>query len=125
MNLSIRLKTVLIVAAIFFCVISAITAISSYIFTKEYSEVLQRNSFVIGRNLKFQLEQLMKLGISIEDLIGFEEQCQELTTRHKTVAYAMVADLNGKILFHNDVSQIGTTLKDSKVFKDIKVAATP
>ena len=120
MSLNVKLKTALIVAAIFFCVISAITAVSSYIFTMEYSEVIQRNAFVIGRNLNFQLEQLMKLDIPMEELVGFEERCQELTTRHEDIAYAMVLDMNGKVLFHSDISRKGTVLKDIKILKAIR-----
>jgi hypothetical protein len=38
-----------------------------------------------GHTLKFQLDRLLELGIAVEDLVGFEEQCQEIVNKYPDI----------------------------------------
>ncbi len=107
MRFNIRGKIVLIACAILFIAIGANTLVNSYVFTKEYSKALQSKALIIGQTLTSQLERLLKLKIPVRDILGFEEQCQELVNKYKDISYAMIVDLDGKILFHNDPKQHG------------------
>ena len=69
----------------------------------------------MGQTLISQLDRLLKLKIPIESIIGFEEQCQELVGKYEDVSYAMIVDLNGKILFHNDPKKQGQVITDSMI----------
>ena len=120
MNLSVRAKIVLITVVILFFAIGANDLISSYVFTKEYSNALQSETFVIGQALRLQLDKLLRLGIAVEDLVGFEKQCQDAVNEHEEISYAMVVDADGKILFHNDPSQHGKILTDSATLEAVK-----
>ena len=120
MNLSVRAKIVLITVAILFFAVGANTLISSYVFATEYSHALQSETLVIAQTLRLQLDKLLRLGIAIEDLVGFEEQCQDVVSEYEEISYAMVVDPDGKILFHNDPSQRGTTLTDSATLEAVK-----
>ena len=102
MKLKVRTKIVFITILILFLAIGANAFISSYIFEKEYSTALQSEMFVIGQSLKLQLDKLLELGIPVEELLGFEEQCQEIVEQYEDTSYAMVEDVEGKILFHSD-----------------------
>jgi sensor histidine kinase regulating citrate/malate metabolism len=120
MNLNIRSKIVLISIATLFLALSASTLVSSIVFTREYTTALQSKAFVIGQTLKFQLDRLLRLKIPLQNLVGFEEQCQELVNKYEDVSYAMIIDLDGKTLFHNDPSQHGQVLSDADLLKEIK-----
>ena len=100
--------------------IGANTLVNSIIFTREYSDALQSKAFVIGQTLKSQLDRLLRLEISIENLVGFEEQCQEIVNKYKDISYAMIIDLDGKILFHNNPSQHGQVLAKSAILKNVE-----
>ncbi len=113
MRLSIRVKVAVIIVAILCLAIGANTFVSNYVFTKEYSTTLQSKTSVIGQSLKLQLDRLLELEIPVENLVGFEKQCQEITSKYQEISYAMVVDLEGKILFHNDPSQHGNVFTDS------------
>jgi two-component system NtrC family sensor kinase len=120
MNLSIRAKIVLITLMILFLTMGVNTLISSYVFTREYSDSLQSETFVIGQGLALQLDRLLRLGIPVEEIVGFEKQCQETVNKYEEISYAMVVDTDGKILFHNDPSRHGQVLSDSAMLKAVR-----
>jgi len=109
---SLRSKIVFITVAILVSAIGANTAASGYFFTQEYSQALQLKAVVIGQNLKSQLDRLLGFGMSLETLVGFEKQCQDIVDAYEEIAYAMVIGVDGRILFHNDPTQHNTVLTD-------------
>ncbi|MDD5724270.1 MAG: PAS domain S-box protein [Syntrophales bacterium] len=120
MKLNIRGKIILISVAILFLGIGANALINGIAFTREYTRALQSETVAIGQSLKSQLDRLLGLGIPIQDLVGFEEQCRELLIRHKGISYAMILDLDGKILFHNDPSRHDQIVSDRAMLKGIR-----
>ena len=77
MKVNVRVKIVLITAAILCFSLGANTIYNSYFFAREYSDALESNAFVLGEGLKLQLDRLLRLGIELENIVGFEEQCQQ------------------------------------------------
>ncbi|GEM_PF-1100977 len=120
MYLNLRNKIILISAAILFLGIGANTLVSSIVFTREYTDVLKSEAFVIGNTLKSQLDRLIKLNIPVKSLVGFDEQCKELITKHKDISYAMVVDPTGRMLFQNDPVFYGSLIADSNISSGIK-----
>ncbi len=112
MNLKLRTKIVLIALVSLLLAIGVNATISSYIITREYSNALRSRTLVIGQSLALQLDRLLKYGIFLDEVAGFEKQCQEIVTEYQDVSYAMVVDTEGKILFHNDPTQRGQRLTD-------------
>jgi len=112
MNLSVRTKVIFITVAILVLAISVNTLISNYISSRDYTDALQSKIFVVGQSLVFQLDRILRLGLSLEDLVGFEQQCQDVVDEYEEISYAMVLDTNGMILFHNDPSKHGLILTD-------------
>lgn len=95
-------KISLILLLILLLTIGTNSWLTSHIFVKEYTEALKSEVMVIGESLKLQLDRLLGLEIPLEDIIGFDEQCQEIISKYPMVDYAMVVKPNGKILFHNN-----------------------
>ena len=122
MKLNVKTKIILIVIVILFFAVGANTLINNYFFKNEYSDALQSKTLVIGRDLELQLDRILALGIPLVNLIGFEKQCQEVISNYGDISNAMVVDINGKILFHNDPLQHGESLRDSNILNTIKDA---
>lgn len=78
--------------------------LTSRIFVKEYTEALKSEVLIIGESLKLQLDRLLALEIPLEDIMGFDEQCEEIIAKYPMVDYALVVDTHAKILFHNEKS---------------------
>jgi signal transduction histidine kinase len=120
MNLSIKTRIVIITIAIMFFSIGAIICTSSYAFNKAYNEALQSRLLAVGKSLKFQLDRLLHLGIEIENIVGFEEQCLDIVRKYEGIEHATVMDIAGRILFHNDPSMHGKRAGDVSLLTALK-----
>lgn len=98
-------KILIILVLILAITIGTNNYIGGYFFKMEYSKEVQSKVLVIGQGLMLQLDRIRALGITLDNLIGFEEQCQEIINRYDDISYAMVIDTKGTILFHNDPTQ--------------------
>ncbi|MBE3136900.1 MAG: HAMP domain-containing protein [Thermoplasmata archaeon] len=119
-KISLKVKILIITVGVLFLYVSIGTLISSSIFADEYSKALISKSLVIDHSLKSQLDRLLKLGIPLEELTGFEKQCQEIAERYKEISYAMVVDYNGQILFHSDPMQQGRMINDAEILDAVR-----
>lgn len=73
----------------------------------------------MGQSLRNQLDRLLSLEIPIDELIGFEKQCQQLVNEYDNVSYAMVVTLDGRILFHNTPALQGAVVTDAAVLRAV------
>jgi len=120
MTLKIKTKITLIVVAILFITIGTQSLVSSYVFSNEYSDAMKAEAVAIARGLKVQLDRLLKLGLSLQDITGFEKQCQETVESYEKISNAMVISNEGEILFHNDPNEMNTMISDSKILEAVK-----
>jgi GAF domain-containing protein/HAMP domain-containing protein len=117
MGLSLRFKIIFITVAILVLAIGATVIASSYIFAQEYTDVLQSRTVIIGQSIKSQLDRLLGLGIPLQELTGFEQQLQDTVNTYGDIAYVMIIDLDGRVLFHNDPLQQNITITDAATLK--------
>ena len=108
--MKIRTRIVLIASAILLLALGANTLVGTYVFTTEYTRQLHVRGVDLAQTLVAQLDRLLRLGLPVKDVLGFEEQCRDLVRKHPDLAYAIVVDPGGKILFHSDASDQGRTL---------------
>ncbi|MBW2029506.1 MAG: HAMP domain-containing protein [Deltaproteobacteria bacterium] len=120
MTLTIRVKIILICVAIVFIAVGGSTTFDSIFFVRQYSRALESGAFAIGSELVSQLDRLLRLKIPLDNLVGFDEQCRDLVAKYGDLSYAMVIDLTGKILFHNDSSMRGKMLSDPNLLSAIR-----
>ncbi|MBF0363011.1 MAG: hypothetical protein HQK49_18470 [Oligoflexia bacterium] len=107
---SIRTKIIIISSFVLFIAIGVNTLILNHLFKKEYSDSLHSRGYIIVSTLKNELDRLLEFQISLENLIGFDEQCINIVKKYDNIAYAMILDHNDKILFHNDPTHKGKIL---------------
>jgi two-component sensor histidine kinase/HAMP domain-containing protein len=120
MRLNLSNKIILISTTILVLTIAAATTVCIIFFMREYSAALVSRGLLIGGVLSQQLERLLRYDIPLNNLTGFEEQCQDLKRNHENVSYAMVIDLNGKVLFHDRPERQGQSLEDQAILKSLK-----
>ena len=130
MFIKLQTKIILIMVVILLLTIGTNNIFSSSLFMKEYSDALKNEVFVIGQSLKLQMDRLLALDIPFEDVMGFEDQCQEIVNKYSNVSYASVVNADGQILFHSDPAlhkkqlQIPEILNALRSEKDNVVAYT-
>lgn len=102
--MSIRFKIIAISVLILFVSMGINMLVTTKYFAEEYTSARKDEVFVITNTLKSQLDRLLKMHIPLTQLVGFEVLCQDAVHQHSIISYAMVVDVHGKILFHNDPS---------------------
>lgn len=120
MALGIRKKVIFISFLTLFLTLAATSVVSSIFFMREYSSALKSRALTVGSILQYQLERLLKYDIPINHLAGFEEQCQEILHNYSGISYAMVVDLQGKILFHNDPQKHGEIAQGNDILHTLE-----
>lgn len=98
------------------------TVLNTINFTHEYSKILKTNTFVLGQYLKLQLDKILRLGIPLNALIGFEKALKDVVDNYIDIDYALVSDTSGLILFANDMKYAETPILDMKILNAIKEA---
>ena len=100
--------------------IATISVSTGYVFGKEFTKALESRSLAISQSLKIQLERVLQLGIKLDHLTGFEEQCSDAVQSYSGISYALVAAPNGHVLFHSDRGRMGNTLSDPAILRALK-----
>lgn len=112
---SLKTRIVLISVAFMFFGVGATTVVGGYIFTREQTKSLESKILAVGNGLKHQLERVIHPGIPLGEVVGFEEQCRKTYTAYPDIAYAMVLDPSGTILFHHDPSLNGLPVENPAI----------
>lgn len=113
-RLTLKTKIMLISVGMLLLALTVNSIISNTIFKKEYSQALISQGLLVGQMLRVQLGRLLDIGIKLEDLVGFEEQCQEAVSKYQ-VSFAMVVDTDGRIVFHNAQTILETKIRDESI----------
>ncbi|HYD43175.1 MAG TPA: ATP-binding protein [Anaeromyxobacter sp.] len=112
MSLGIKTRIVLVASGAMTLALGAITAVSGRTFHEEYKAALQSRSLAIATSLEVQLQRVLQLGLALEELIGFEEQCQEAVRAYEGIEHAMVIGRSDTVLFHSDARRRGQRIED-------------
>jgi signal transduction histidine kinase/ActR/RegA family two-component response regulator len=100
-RLGLRGKVVLASGAAVLAAVIATATVAGYFFVERQVTAQSSRAEAIADALAIQLERILALGISLQELQGFDEQCQEAVRRHGQLSYALVVDLRGEILFRS------------------------
>jgi diguanylate cyclase (GGDEF)-like protein len=117
---SFKTKVVFIVAGVVMLATGAIVALTSHIFSTEYTRALQSRSLAISKGLKTQLDRLLQFGIAVENLVDFDEMCREVVRSYDGITYALVVDPNGHVLFHSDAAKQHSMLREPAMVRALE-----
>mgnify|MGYP001191835138 FL=1 len=110
MKLGLRGKILLIATGVVLVGLTAGLITSAYLFHHLYVASLQSRSIAIAQGVRLQMDRILQLDIEMDSLVGFDKQCTAVVDSYEGIAFAMVVNREGKILFHSDVTQQGHAL---------------
>jgi phosphate/phosphite/phosphonate ABC transporter binding protein len=110
---SLKLKAVVMVAAILVLVIGALTAYLTYAFSGSYKTALQEKSSVVGNEFINELAKALNLGLPLDSLGGVSDKCKDIVQKHADIGYCIVTDTDGKVLFADKDDLVGQKLTDA------------
>ncbi len=105
--MNLQKKALFGITAILFFVLSANTAVLTFISTNKYKKAILAKTTSEGEALQRDLTKVLNLGVSLESMEGVNEKLDELMTRDTAVGYAAVIDSAGRVVF-NDKSGTGS-----------------
>ena len=88
-------------------------------FSVQYRDSLQQRAVVRGDGFVKVIQNIISLGITIDQLEGMNEQAKQMVEQDPDLGYALVTDPKGKILYHSDPREVGKVLEGAD-----KVAST-
>ena len=87
---------------ILFLTILANTGMDIAAFRKDYLSALVLRSQSLADSMKGSVEKVLGLGLELKDLSDISERCRDLVRGNPEIAYCIITDLDGTILFSND-----------------------
>lgn len=95
-------------------VTAAMIALSATLFVgRQQIKALQSRSNAVAHSLSIQLERVANLGISVADIVGFDEQCREAVRAYPGMHYTQVITPEGKVLFDSRPGYTGRRIASS------------
>jgi PAS domain S-box-containing protein len=107
-------------------------------FRRTYRDGILQRAQTFSAALKIQVEAVVNLGLSLDEIDGISERCQEIVVNDPEIAYCLIENSAGTILYHNDtnfpvtatVEYVGNLSSDvsileSKVMGKVYDYATP
>lgn len=88
--------------------VSSIVTIQS--FRRQYTDALITGSFVVVHRIEGLVKEMLALGQPWNSLPGMERKLVEVVEKNDHIAYALVMDSRGKVLFHSEHARVGTIL---------------
>lgn len=115
-----RSKIIISAAAMMIVSTATIALTTSMLFVSHYIDTLQSRSTAVARGLTVQLERITNLGIALEDILGFDEQCADAVRSYAGMSYTRVVSVDGSILFDSSPGRGGQKLDSPALIKALR-----
>ncbi len=73
-------------------------------FRRTYRDGILQRAQTFSLALKTQLEAVVNLGLSLDEIDGISVRCQEIVVNDPEIAYCLIENSSGTILYHNDTN---------------------
>jgi len=100
------------IALVLFFALGINTAVLTFVASDKFKTAIYSKTTAIAEGMQREFGKALNLGIPVEYIEGANEKLQELVSRDKDIAYSMVIDTKGKVLFHSDTALAGKELND-------------
>lgn len=81
---------------------------------KDQVNALSLRSKGLAVALKSNIEKVINLGLELKDMTGVSEKCREIIEGNPDIAYCVVTELNGKVLFASDPRFMAMPIQESQ-----------
>ena len=102
MNMTLEKRITLFSFLILFLTIFVGSGMDIMALRKDQVNALNLRSRSLSTALKVNIEKVLNLGLDLKDMTGLSEKCREIMAGNTDLAYCVVTDLKGGVLFAND-----------------------
>ncbi|HBG04787.1 MAG: PAS domain-containing sensor histidine kinase [Geobacteraceae bacterium GWC2_58_44] len=102
MNMTLEKRIIAFSFLILFLTIIVSSGMDMMALRKDQVNSLNLRSQGLATALKSNIEKVLNLGLELKDMTGLSEKCREIMEGNPDIAYCVVTDLAGGVLFAND-----------------------
>ena len=102
MNMTLEKRITLFSFLILFLTIFVGSGMDIMALRKDQVDALNLRSRSLASALKVNIEKVLNLGLDLKDMTGLSEKCREIMAGNSDLAYCVVTDIKGGVLFAND-----------------------
>jgi PAS domain S-box-containing protein len=102
MNMTLEKRITLFSFLILFLTIFVGSGMDIMALRKDQVNALNLRSRSLASALKVNIEKVLNLGLDLKDMTGLSEKCREIMAGNPDLAYCLVTDLQGGVLFANE-----------------------
>ncbi len=73
-------------------------------FRRTYRDSILQRAQTFTAALKTQIEAVVNLGLPLDEIDGISERCQEIVLNDPEIAYCLIEDSSGNVLYHSDTN---------------------
>ncbi|MCM0083058.1 ATP-binding protein [Geomonas sp. Red32] len=99
MNMTLEKRIFLFSFLILFLTIFASSGMDIMALRKDQIQNLNLRSQSLAGTLAANIEKVLNLGLELKDMSGLSEKCREIIEGNPDIAYSLVTDLNGNVIF--------------------------
>ena len=111
--MTLKKQALLATAGILFLVLGLNTYINIRASTGKYQEALTAKTAILAAGVKKDIDKALGFGMAVNDLTGMVERLQELAQQDGDIAYALVTDMQGRVLYANERGRVNLVLTDA------------
>ena len=104
MKMTLEKRIVIFSFIILFLTILASVGIDIMTERRDNINSLHLRSLGLATTMKANIEKVLSLGLDIKEVMGLSEKCHDIVEGNPDIAYCLIADQNGKVLFLSDPS---------------------
>jgi PAS domain S-box-containing protein len=102
MNMTLEKRITLFSFLILFLTIFVGSGMDIMALRKDQVNALNLRSRSLASALEVNIEKVLNLGLDLKDMTGLSEKCREIMAGNSDLAFCVVSDLKGEVLFAND-----------------------
>jgi methyl-accepting chemotaxis protein len=80
--------------------------------SNKFRSAILSKTEAVAETLQREINKALNLGVPIEYIEGMNEKLKELLQRDKDIAYAMIVDMDRRVLYHSDPAMANKALND-------------
>lgn len=119
MNMTLEKRITLFSFLILFLTIFVGSGMDIMALRKDQVNALNLRSRSLANALKVNIEKVLNLGLELRDMTGLSEKCREIMAGNTDLAYCIVSDLKGTVLFASDQRYLSLPVPDAQVERPV------
>ncbi len=115
---NLQTRSIMTIAIVLFIALGLNTAVLTLVASDRYENAIHAKTIALGEGIQRDLGKALQLGLLLENIEGVNEKLKELISRDHDIAYALVFDAKGQLLYQGDGKGEAGDLRDMKTHQE-------